>query len=241
MLLILPISMDTLNLMTMTIKKRPAAILLAMLLAAAVAGQKTDYGIWYEAKAEKDIWKGLRADLEASLRTNENAGNIDKFYIEPGLRYKFNDYFNAGIYYRFIDQKEKDERFHPRHRWFVQLKGTAPSVARFTFSVRYRIQQQFKTHIEDPEDAEPQWYQRVRLEIDYDVRGIPLRPYINAEMHSQLLNPNEYVADKWRSMVGIEYTIHKRHTVGLEYIYNDSRVTKPPYENLLGITYSIKL
>ena len=126
MLLILPISMDTLNLMTMTIKKRPAAILLAMLLAAAVAGQKTDYGIWYEAKAEKDIWKGLRADLEASLRTNENAGNIDKFYIEPGLRYKFNDYFNAGIYYRFIDQKEKDERFHPRHRWFVQLKGTAP-------------------------------------------------------------------------------------------------------------------
>lgn len=221
--------------------KRPAALILALLLTAMAAGQDTDYGIWYEASASKDIWKDLRFDLEASIRTNENARNIEKFYIEPGLRYKFNDYFTAGVYYRFIDQKEKDDKYHTRHRWFIQMKGTAPSVARFTFSVRYRIQQQFKTYIEDPEDEEPQWYQRVRLELDYDVKGIPIKPYINAEMHTQLFSPNEYFADKWRSMVGIEYTLHKKHTFGLEYIYNDSRVTKPPYENLLGITYSVKL
>ena len=227
--------------MTMTMNKRPAAILFAMVLTVMAAGQDTDYGIWYEASASKDIWKDLRFDLEASIRTNENARNIEKFYIEPGLRYKFNDYFTAGVYYRFIDQKEKDDKYHPRHRWFFQMKGTAPSVARFTFSVRYRIQQQFKTYIEDPEDEEAQWYQRVRFELEYDVKGIPIKPYINAEMHTQLFSPNEYPADKWRSMVGIEYTFHKRHTVGLEYIYNDSRVTKPPYENLLGITYSVKL
>lgn len=112
-------------------------------------------------------------DLEASIRTNEKAANIEKFYLEPGLRYKFNDYFNAGIYYRFIDQKEKDDKYHPRHRWFIQMKGTAPSMARFTLAVRYRIQQQFKTYIEDPEDEEPQWYQRIRFELDYDVREYP--------------------------------------------------------------------
>lgn len=212
-----------------------------MHLPAGLAGQRTDYGIWYEAKAEKDIWKGLRADFEASIRTNENAANIEKFYFEPGLRYKFNDFFNAGIYYRFIEQEQKDGKYHARHRWFVQMKGTAPSVARFTFAVRYRIQQQFKTYIEDPEDEASQWYQRVRLELDYDVRGVPVTPYINVEMHSQLLNPNEYFADKWRSMIGVEYTLNKRHTFGLEYIYNDSRVTKPPFENILGVTYSVKL
>ena len=227
--------------MTMTMNKRPAIILFTLIFSVAAAGQDTDYGIWYEASASKDIWKDLRFDFEASIRTNENARNIDKFYFEPGLRYKFNDYFNAGVYYRFIDQKEKDGNYHPRHRWFLQMKGTAPSVARFTFSVRYRIQQQFKTYIEDPEDEEPQWYQRIRFELAYDVKGVPLKPYINAEMHTELFSPNEFVADKWRSMVGIEYTIHKKHTVGLEYIYNDSRVTKPPYENLLGITYSVKL
>ena len=221
--------------------KRGTVILFALLLSAIAAGQTTDYGIWYEAKADKKIWKGLRADFETSIRTNENARNIEKFYFEPGLRYKFNDYFNAGIYYRFIGQEEKDGKYHARHRWFAQIKVSAPSVARFTFGIRYRIQQQFMTYIEDPEDEDPQWYQRVRLELDYDIRGIPLRPYVKTETQLLLFDPNEYTVDKWRTMFGVEYTLNKKHTFGLEYIYNDSRVTKPPFENLLGITYSVSL
>ncbi len=221
--------------------KRGTVILFALLLSAIAAGQTTDYGIWYEAKADKKIWKGLRADFETSIRTNENARNIEKFYFEPGLRYKFNDYFNAGIYYRFIGQEEKDGKYHARHRWFAQIKASAPSVARFTFGIRYRIQQQFMTYIEDPEDEDPQWYQRVRLELDYDIRGIPLRPYVKTETQLLLFDPNEYTVDKWRTMFGVEYTLNKKHTFGLEYIYNDSRVTKPPFENLLGITYSVSL
>jgi len=138
----------------MTTIKKETVLLFALLLSAVAAGQTPDYGIWYEAKADKKLWKGLRADFEASIRTNENARNIEKFYFEPGLRYKFNDYLNAGIYYRFIEQKEKDGNYHARHRWFVQMKATAPTVARFTFAVRYRIQQQFKTYIEDPEDED---------------------------------------------------------------------------------------
>lgn len=232
---------DSLNPMTMTMIKKGTFIMFTLLLSAIAAGQTPDYGIWYEAKVDKKLWKGLRADFEASIRTNENARNIEKFYFEPGLRYKFNDYFNAGIYYRFIEQEEKDGKYHARHRWFAQMKATAPSVARFTCAVRYRIQQQVKTYIEDPEDADSQWYQRVRLELDYDIKGIPIKPYVNTEMHMQLFNPNEYTADKWRTMVGVEYTLNKRHTFGLEYIYNDSRVTKPPYENMLGVTYSLSL
>lgn len=225
----------------MTRIKKETVLLFALLLSAVAAGQTPDYGIWYEAKADKKVWKGLRADFEASIRTNENARNIEKYYLEPGLRYKFNDYLNAGIYYRYIGQKEKDGNYHARHRWFVQMKASAPTVARFTFAVRYRIQQQFKTYIEDPEDEDAQWYQRVRFELNYDIKGIPLRPYVNAEMHMQLLDPNEYRVDKWRTMFGVEYTLNKKHTFGLEYIYNDSRVTKPPYENLLGVTYSVSL
>jgi len=225
----------------MTMIKRGTVILFALLLSAIAAGQTTDYGIWYEAKADKKIWQGLRADFETSIRTNENARNIEKFYFEPGLRYKFNDYFNAGIYYRFIGQEEKDGKYHARHRWFAQIKASAPSVARFTFGIRYRIQQQFMTYIEDPEDEDPQWYQRVRLELDYDIRGIPLRPYVKTETQLLLFDPNEYTVDKWRTMFGVEYTLNKKHTFGLEYIYNDSRVTKPPFENLLGITYSVSL
>lgn len=221
--------------------KRAAFLAFTFLMPVLVAGQKTDFGIWYEVKAEKKIIDNLRFDLEASIRTDQNASHIDKFYLEPGLRYKFNDYLAAGLYYRLTEQKENDGNYHPRHRWFMQVKGTAPSVYRFTLAARYRIQQQFKTYIKDPDDEVPGWYQRLRFELDYNIKGIPLKPYVNAEMHFQLFSPNEYTVDKWRSMIGAEYTLNKKHTFGLEYIYNDSRVTKPAYMNLIGVTYSIKL
>ncbi|MCK7535489.1 MAG: DUF2490 domain-containing protein [Marinilabiliales bacterium] len=221
--------------------KREFFLVLALLMPAMAAGQNTDFGVWYEAKADKKIIDNLRFDLEASIRTDQNASHIDKFYIEPGLRYKFNDYLAAGVYYRLIEQKENDGNYHPRHRWFAQVRGTAPSVYRFTFAVRYRIQQQFRTYIKDPDDDVPGWYQRLRLELDYDVKGFPLKPFINAEMHFLLFSPNEYTVDKWRSIIGAEYTVNKKHTFGLEYIYNDSRVTKPAYMNVIGVTYSVKL
>jgi len=221
--------------------RKSLAVIAAVLLSSVLAGQDTDYGIWYEVKADKDIWKGLRFDLEASVRTDQNAARIETIYLEPGLRYKFNDFLSAGIYYRLIEQLEKDDQFYIRHRWFAQVKGTAPSFYRFTLAVRYRIQEQFKTYIEDPEDELPVWYHRVRFELGYDIMGIPLMPYFNTELHGLLSEANEYTVDKWRSMIGIEYTLNKRHTFGIEYIYNESRVTKPAYMNLVGLTYSVSL
>lgn len=221
--------------------RRSGFIILMLLLPAMLVGQKTDSGIWYEVKAEKKIVKGLRFDLEASIRTDQNASHIEEFYIEPGLRYKFNDYFAAGVYYRFIEQEEKDDQFHPRNRWIAQVKGTLPSVYRFTLSARYRMQVQFKTYINDVEDEEPLWGQRLRLELEYDIKGLPLKPFANVEAQQLLSIPTEYTIDKWRYIIGAEYTLNKKHTFGLEYIYNDSRVTKPAYMNLLGVTYSIRL
>lgn len=224
----------------MTIRKYTFT-LLALFLPLTLAGQKTDYGIWYEVKAEKNIIGGLRFDLETSIRTDDNASNIESFYIEPGLRYKFNDFFAAGIYYRFIEQKEKDDQYHPRNRYIAQLKGTLPKVYRFTLSARYRMQVQYKTFIDDVEDEEPLWGQRLRLELEYDVRGMPLKPFFNVEAQRLLSVSTENTIDKWRYIIGAEYTVNKRHTFGLEYIYNESRVTKPAYMNLLGLTYTVKL
>lgn len=221
--------------------RKSTIIILLVLLPVVLAGQKTDYGIWYEVRAEKKIVKGLRFDIETSIRTDQNASHIEEFYLEPGLRYKFNDYFAAGIYYRFIEQEEKDDKYHPRSRWIAQVKGTLPSVYRFTLSARYRMQVQNKTYINDIEDEEPLWGQRLRLELEYDVKGIPIKPYANVEAQRLLSVPTETTIDKWRYIIGAEYTLNKKHTFGLEYIYNESRVTKPAYMNLLGVTYSIRL
>ena len=181
--------------------------------------------------------------MRQTCRTDQNASKVEKFYFEPGLRYKFNDYFAAGIYYRFTEQRETIDKsegiyeFHPRHRWFVQLKGSLP-VNRFTLSARYRFQEQFKTYIEDPEDEIPMWAHRLRLELDYDIKGLPLKPYASVEMQSELFASNDIMIEKWRYIVGADYTFNKKHTVGLEYIYNVSKDSKPAYMNVIGMTYT---
>ncbi len=217
-----------------------------LLTSLTLKAQKTDFGLWYEANAEYGIVKGLRFDFEANVRTDQNASKVEKFYFEPGLRYKFNDYFAAGIYYRFTEQRETIDKsegiyeFHPRHRWFVQLKGSLP-VYRFTLSARYRFQEQFKTYIEDPEDEIPVWAHRLRMELSYDIKGLPLEPYASAEMASELFASNEIMIEEWRYIVGADYTVNKKHTFGLEYIYNVSKDSKPAYLNAIGLKYKIKL
>jgi long-subunit fatty acid transport protein len=219
---------------------------LLILSSLTLTAQETDFGLWYEVNAEYDIVKGLRFDFEANVRTDQNASKIEKFYFEPGLRYKFNDYFAAGIYYRFMEQRETIDKsegiyeFHPRHRWYLQLKGSLP-VNRFTLSARYRFQEQFKTYIEDPEDEIPVWAHRVRLELNYDIKGLPLEPYANVEMASELFTSNDIMIEKWRYIVGADYTVNKKHTFGLEYIYNVSKDSKPAYMNSIGLKYKIKL
>ena len=65
----------------MTMIKKAVIVAFALLLPAVLTGQDNDFGIWYEAKVEKKIVKHLRFDLEASIRTDENASNIYKFYL----------------------------------------------------------------------------------------------------------------------------------------------------------------
>jgi len=214
--------------------------LFILFLPLGLMAQKSDFGLWYDIGASHELIKGLRIEAEASLRTENNASQVESWYFEPGIRYKFNKYFTAGVYYRFIEKMEKDNSLHPRHRWFLQVKGDLP-VSRFTLSARYRLQQQFKTYIDDPEDELPAWYHRLRLELDYDVRSLPLKPYINAEIYNQIFIANNIKVEKMRYILGVEYTIAKRHTVGVEYLYQDSKVSKPAWFNAICLNYSIKL
>src|SRR5512145_2961088 len=113
-------------------------------------------GIWYEADASMKIIKKLKADVAGSVRTDENGSHLYSYWVQGGLKYKVNDYFSAGVYYRLIERIEDkdDPGLYSRHRFFVDLKGELP-VSRFTLSARYRFQRQTRMYIENPEDEVP--------------------------------------------------------------------------------------
>lgn len=213
-------------------------ITLLILLSSALKAQNADFGIWYDLKADYRFAKGFRADFEACLRTVNDASEVDSWYLEPGIRYKFNKYFSAGVYYRFTKRIEDDGNYYARHRWALQAKGDLP-VGRFTLSLRYRFQEQTKTYIEDPDDEKQIWFNRTRFEVDYDVKGLPLKPYANIEVWNELFADNGIFIDETRYIVGAEYRIFKNNSVGLEYLYHTSKISKPANRNILSINYFI--
>jgi hypothetical protein len=200
--------------------------------------QDNKYGIWYSADASIKIVKNLKAEFAGSIRTDENASNIESFYLEGGLKYKLCKYISAGAYYRLIDREENDNKFYFRHRLYADVKGTLP-LGRFTLSARYRFQEQTKTYIKHAEDDEPGYYNRFKFELDYNVPRIPLTPYVFTEYSGQTFASNDILIEKKRVGGGLSYNITKKQAISAEYIYLSSRVTNPRYFNVLSLNYSV--
>ena len=157
---------------------------------AVACSQDNDFGIWYGAGAEKELVKNLDLGLDASVRTYDNASKIEEFFFDIGLNYKFNKYLSAAVTYRFTEFMEDDDSFHPRHKWFADLKGKLP-LGDLDISARLRFQKRYKTYFEDENDRESRDVGRIRLKILYDIPSFPANPYIAAELFFPMFTESE--------------------------------------------------
>ena len=63
-------------------------------------------------------------------------------------------------------------------------------------------------------------YLRQRLQLTYNIKGIPLEPYASFEMSNNL--SNGFSIDKRRWRAGATYTIKKQHELNLGYVYTNA-------------------
>jgi hypothetical protein len=215
--------------------------LLILLLCATITSfaQDRDFGIWYRISGELKIINKLELDLSASLRTLNNASKIEEIFFNIGLTYKFNKFLSAAVSYRFTEFMEDDDSFHPRHKWFADLKGTLP-LGDFDISARFRFQQRYKTYFEDENDKESRELVRIKLKTLYDVPSFPVNPYISAELFFPLFREATRNIEKNRFMAGFEYNISKKHTIEAEYIFQRDYFPKLSDMNIISVGYNIK-
>lgn len=67
--------------------------------------------------------KNLDFESDINLRTYHDAGEIEEGFIDVGLKYKINKTFSSAFTYRFTERMEKDDNFHPRHKWVVDFRA----------------------------------------------------------------------------------------------------------------------
>jgi opacity protein-like surface antigen len=222
----------------MTTKK--SLVLFLMLCTASIAfSQNDDFGIWYSVSAEKKLIKKVELDLDANVRTYNNASKIDEAFFDIGLTYKFNKFLSAAASYRFTEFLEKDDSFHPRHKWFADLKGKLP-LGNFDISARLRFQQRYKTYFKDENDKESSEVGRVKLKLSYNIPSFPVNPYISSELFFPMFTTTTRNIAKTRFMAGLDYNISKKHSIELEYMFQRDFLPHISDINVISVNYNVK-
>jgi hypothetical protein len=214
--------------------------ILFLLLPFTVFAQDNDFGIWYGASVNKSIIKRLEIDVSAMVRTFENAGKVEQGYIEAGLEYKFTKFLSAAASYRLTDKYEVDlDDYFYQHKIFTDLKSNI-NVADFSFSARVRFQARIKTY--DNKNDFNDYTGRIKLKATYKTPSFPINPYLYAETFIPLFKNADKNVEKNRFAAGIEYSLAKKHSIELEYIFeHDYLPVKSAHDNhIISINYNLK-
>jgi opacity protein-like surface antigen len=190
---------------------------------------------------EMNLAKKLDLTFSSNLRTFNKASKTEQVYGELGLDYKVLKYLSVAGSYRFTQFREDNDLLYPRHKWIADLRSTVNITNRVTVSGRFRFQRQDKTYIEDPDDEIPDYYGRLRFKLIYKTPAFPLNPYMAYETFARMFEQSEKRFEKFRFSAGTEYKFNKKHSVELEYIFEKDNLPKLKQNNILCISYNLKL
>lgn len=220
------------------------SVLLCVVGAVETMAQKSDFGIWTSAGIEKKLGKQWKLSGELGARTRDNSSTMDRFDVGVGVDYKPVSFLKLSAGYDFLyDHRARRVTYHrksgtvnkitpsywwPRHRVLLGVTGSY-SIGRFGFSLREMYQytyralakdKKYDTDTEEWEDvrSKSQHLLRSRLEVEYNIKKVPLTPFVSAEMYT-----GEGGLKKMRYTVGAEWSINKHNGLSLYYRYQDLR------------------
>lgn len=249
----------------MKISKRIAvACLVASALAPTVQAADNDFGMWYSVSAEKKITKKWSAEIEAEMRTRNDARTWDRWSASASAKYKLTKWLNAEVAYVFLNDNNPEKiSYHTngdynnwrpsywgtRHRFNVSLTGKV-GFGGFELSLRERWQYTYRpeatTRRYDFDNSE--WEDvavrgkgsnvlRSRLQVEYNIPKSKVDPHASVELF------NAWNVEKVRYTVGADWKIRKKHVIGVNYIYqsiNGDDVDSDPNSNILSLSYKFK-
>ena len=214
-------------------------LILFILFSKSVLSESTDFGIWYKLDVKYSLTKKLEVDLSPMIRTFRNGSKIENAFLEAGVSYDLLKYLTIAGAYRFNITLENDGALHNRYKWIGDIKGTG-EVGRFEFSGRFRFQRQDKTYFEDTNDKIPDYYGRIKIKTEYKTPSFPINPNISFETFSRMFEAVEKRVDKYRIGLGFEYSLNKKNSFEVEYMYEWDYFPQVKRMNLVVLTYDLK-
>jgi hypothetical protein len=219
--------------------KRYFLLVLILCASGIASAQDDDFGIWYGVTVKHHLVKKLDVEFTGSIRTFNNASQINESFLEGFVEYSFNKYLSTAGAYRFINALENDDKYHFRHRISLEVKGAVP-VGRFTFSARAKFQRTELTYLKDAESVTAKYYGRLKVKGSYDIHSLPLTVYSYDEPFVPMFTGSAFKIERNRIAAGVGLKISRKSAVELEYIFQRDYKKHISDIDILSLSYTLK-
>ena len=219
---------------------------------------ENDFGGRLSVGLDKKIAKGVHVEAEAEVRLSDNFSNLGRYQAGAGLSWKVNDYLKIGGGYLFIQNKNSEGTWKPRHRVYVDATGTL-KAGDWRFSLKERLQ---LTHsdVNNPYQNTPNSLTlKSRVKVAY--KGFSaITPYGYIELRNVFNDPSENATwtgssysdysfngyscgylNRVRGSLGAEWKLSKQNALDIfllgDYCYNKDIDTNAKGTKLKSLTY----
>jgi hypothetical protein len=204
-------------------------------------GQQNDFQFWPSVQLNVEVIKDLKLHVEEELRLNENISQFSRQINDIGVSYRLNKYAKAAVFYRIeADWKNADE-----YTWRSGIYGDVSlkyELKRFSIGYRLLIQSS-KVEMNDKQAYILNGFRhRHKITVDYNIKGIPLLPFIEGELFVENSSGKGSEISGYRSGIGVSYSLGKMHDISLKYgIDQELNSSDPLRAYIIALGYSLNL
>lgn len=218
-------------------------LLFCAVIPVGVVGQLQQVGGIGSFSLSKEFGPNLELGAEQEFRFDRNFTSLSRSSTSIGADYVIvRKILRAQLNYDLHYRRNNDERYEFRHRVSAGFL-TQQKVGRFNFRWRTRMQMTYRNENTGDYSYNPKYVWRNRLEVNYDIRKSPFRPYVSAEAFCPLNSDYGFFMDSYRLIAGMKYDVNRQNSLNVSLRFDqDIQQAKP--ENILwlnvGWSYSLK-
>lgn len=201
--------------------------------------QQSDFQFWPQVQFGYNLSGKFKLSLEEEVRLRENAGQLKKELTDLGLTYKVSKFFRLSLNYRIELTSRNPGDYSWRNGIYADIT-LRKGFNRFQADYRIRFQSPKVEAVSEVASLNQWLKNRHKISLEYDIKGIPLTPEIEAELFIPFEKQQALMIDEYRLWAKLSYALNKKNEIGIKYgIQQEVNVKDPLRAYILGISYSL--
>jgi hypothetical protein len=203
--------------------------------------QQSDFQFWPGIQVGYNLPGRFSMSLAEEVRFKENSSQVKKELTDVGIAYKITKSLRLGINYRRELNYKNPDQSAWRNGLYMDIMFRQ-KIQRFQFDYRCRFQSPRLETLTELSSLNQWLINRHKASLQYNIKGIPLNPFIEGEIFIPISKTEELMISEYRLWAGLAYSINKRNVISLKYgIQQEVNVADPLRAYVLSLGYSFNI